>query len=540
MTVFSEQLAQYPNAAWIIDPTRNRVLAANAPGCALFGWSTDSRMPPLVMDASMPGFVRLRFLLTVDDLATPSCEELLLWTKNGAERISCEISRWNAETSHLLLVKHQIESDESTDLTMALQPSTAPASHRTHPQTSHDNVVEDQAPDTRRKPKLAVDNETPTKKTSKKKRPSKKAPAQKKTTAGLKTKAAATSAKSSASSAKPKTITSQRTKQSQTEKPARQKTLSQPFDTLISPAKRDAETLEAIARQIRSGQRSTLPSPPAGPKTSVPDPEGVFISPATSSLKDHETVLRSMVPTNDAPQSASGMVCEKSLAKLAHEMKTTLSAIAAAAEIMRDERLGELQNVRYKSYASDIHDNAQHVLNVIENMLPKSKHHETNEKVSIKEFDLNTLVTRISSNLQTLADERELMMLIDTDNQLPHIVADITSVRQIIVNLVTNSLKFTPPGGRITITTYHDPKNGSVSVSVGDTGPGMEHAAVQRALAGLDPHVLSERDGGGFGLGFPLVQQLAEENGGRLSIRSRLGRGTTVTVTFGHDRAVPV
>ncbi len=538
MTVFSEDLAQCIGAAWVIDPTRNRILAANDAGCEVFGWSEASRLPPLVMDAGMPGFVRLRFLLTADDLKKPSIEELLLWTRNGAERLQCRVSRLPGDNRHMFLVEEVKESaahHKGMNGSAYLEDTGEPDQDLISDESLAKAQTASRAQ--RRKktaPKLAVDNEVAKPKAKAKTKPAAK-PAQKKKAATRRTKK---KAPKETVAQTPAPTSTQRAKT--TSAPSHAKQLGAEQTKMLSPQERDAATLQAIAAQIRSGRRKTLPASRDHLIVDLPDPD----QPVANQLAQQKTVTAPSAPISAKDVGLDAHLpgvdpTDHSLAKLAHEMKTTLSAISAASEIMRDERFGEIANPRYQSYAADIYNNAQHVLGVIERMLPSKDTESSKEAFAITEIDLNLLCNQVISGLQPIAEDRQLLLSLDANPDLPHIVADATSVRQILINLINNAVKFTPPGGTVAVATSYK-MNGPVTLAVKDTGPGMEHAAIQRAMSGLEPHTLAQRDGGGFGLGFPLVHQLATSNGAKLDIKSRLGRGTTITIAFAKDRLVIV
>ncbi|MGH1419031.1 MAG: ATP-binding protein [Hyphomicrobiaceae bacterium] len=592
MTGFSEDLEQYRQAVWILDPVRNRVLAANALGCARFGWSTDTRMPPLILDAGMPGFVRLRFLIGEGDLKSPQQEDLLLWTRNGAERIPCLVSRVSGVDERLLLVEERSETHTFEKRSVAGKPQI----QQDTPKAAKKETKTPRKPALKRRKKNAT-KASPT--AEEKTAANKVEPVSKKSNkTAKKTKPSRSSSRSKSS-----TCSSSKVKSTAKRKPApkskSKNEIAQPELPISSPIPpvseedRDAAVLLAIAKQIRSGkkmnlspaQTESLRDAPVS-RRATPDKlrqsEVSSSAEASSSAKSSSTQNKAKrkpnkrnddflsVPdfnkveqalkfsvealrqaaqySNNEPTVDGGLgnipisnMTVAGLAKLAHEMKTSLSAISAASEIMRDELIGPIENARYKSYASDIHDNAQHLLGVIARMLPKETEDQQESKgpTEYTELDFNDLTQRVVSGLRPLAKERGLTLAFTAKQRLPHVVADATSVRQIIINLVTNAMKFTPAGGKITVATSYR-LNGPVKLSVRDTGPGMPHAAVQQALKGKGPDALRRRQGGGYGLGFPLIHQLAEQNGAKLDIKSKLGRGTTVDVCFGKDRVIPV
>ena len=300
----------------------------------------------------------------------------------------------------------------------------------------------------------------------------------------------------------------------------------------LPPAPRDdAQTLKDIARAIREGQNSgrtavdleLTPEPPAtGQAIAKLEPASVQMQPR---------------PLKQLPLDGFTGV---SLAKLAHELKTPLSAILAAAEIMRDERLGTMGNRRYLGYAGDIHDSASHALDVIGKMLDGGGPVE-HPRPPIEAIDINELCRRVVSSMKPLAKGRQLSLELEALPRLQRVSADPVALRQIVINLITNALKFTPPGGEVHVVTgYLD--DGSLFLVVRDTGDGMTGHAMAHAFDDdiLDPSSGAEpacaRPGGGHGIGLPLVRQLARDNHAALEIDSEPGKGTVVLLAFPPSR----
>ena len=138
---------------------------------------------------------------------------------------------------------------------------------------------------------------------------------------------------------------------------------------------------------------------------------------------------------------------------------------------MRDERLGEMKNERYLSYAADIHESATHALDVIASLL--SDRAKPSVPVSrLIALDLNALVERTASSVQALAESCGLTLSFESDGSHPHVVANPTALRQVLLNLLTNAIKFTPRGGDVRVATGHI-GDGRVFLVVRDTGCGM-------------------------------------------------------------------
>lgn len=217
------------------------------------------------------------------------------------------------------------------------------------------------------------------------------------------------------------------------------------------------------------------------------------------------------------------------LAKLAHELKTPLTAIAAAAEIMRDERLGEMKNERYLNYAADIHESATHALDVIASLL--SDRAKPSVPVSrLIALDLNALVERTASSVQALAESCGLTLFFESDGSHPHVVANPTALRQVLLNLLTNAIKFTPRGGDVRVATGHI-GDGRVFLVVRDTGCGMKGTS-SPTLETASAANLQLTWARSNGIGLPLVEKLVHDMGAEIEIESVPQKGTAVTIVF--------
>jgi two-component system cell cycle sensor histidine kinase PleC len=274
----------------------------------------------------------------------------------------------------------------------------------------------------------------------------------------------------------------------------------------------DAETLRDIADKIRAGQARFI--------AAAPSREGLAKRPARDFAGAGLGADDAALPGID-------------LAKLAHELKTPLSAIAAASEIMKEGRLGEIGNVKYAGYIADIHSSARHALDLIQRMLDQRGDVQPFRPQDFK-FEaivLDDLVESCLSTVRPLAADKGLTLALRRSQTPATVMADGTALRQIVLNLVTNAMKFTSAGGRITVAIVAS-RRGASALTVEDTGSGMTAAAVSEALRAVPVDVPRMREGGGLGLGLPMSRTLAEAMGATLSIDSGPGRGTRVTVAF--------
>jgi two-component system cell cycle sensor histidine kinase PleC len=268
---------------------------------------------------------------------------------------------------------------------------------------------------------------------------------------------------------------------------------------------------------------------------------------AEARLQPH---TRSLSPQSKPPSAAQSTASDNpdNLARLAHEMRTQLGAIATMSEIMRDQHFGPIGDPRYADYAASIHDSARHLLALVDSMLNPSALTGGAPPLTFVDLDLNQLAHATVTGIAPLAAASGHVLATTLVSRLPLVVADAGTLRQILLNLLTNAMKFTPRGGNINVSTNRT-SDGGVLLTVADTGRGMTDAelasAISSAPAPTAPHSTpgpSEDTGSraGLGLGLPLSHTLAAANGARLVIDSIADRGTRVSIAFPAGRIVPV
>jgi len=225
------------------------------------------------------------------------------------------------------------------------------------------------------------------------------------------------------------------------------------------------------------------------------------------------------------------------LANMSHELRTPLNAIMGFAQMMSTEALGPIGTPKYRDYARDIDKSADHLLSLIKDILDISKIEVGRMDVDDEWLNVGEIFADIARLISERARDAGIRVETEVPKALPRLRADPTKVKQILLNLLANALKFTAPGGRVWVT-GRQREDGAIVIAVGDTGIGMDEEETSLALSrfGRVDNPLTRKHSGA-GLGLPLVMSLAEVHGGTCTIDSEKGAGTTVTIVFPPERA---
>ncbi len=220
------------------------------------------------------------------------------------------------------------------------------------------------------------------------------------------------------------------------------------------------------------------------------------------------------------------------IAKVSHEIRTPLNAIIGFTEVMMQERFGPIGNDRYRQYLKDIRASGGHLVSLLNDLLDLSKIEAGKLDLNFANVDLNELTQQCVALMQPQANRERIIIRTSLASDLPQVTADPRSVRQIALNLLSNSIKFTGAGGQVIVSTAHN-DGGGVVLRVRDTGAGMSEQDIAIALEPFRQLATSARWGSsGSGLGLPLTKALAEANRASFSIRSAVHSGTLVEVAF--------
>lgn len=225
------------------------------------------------------------------------------------------------------------------------------------------------------------------------------------------------------------------------------------------------------------------------------------------------------------------------LANMSHELRTPLNAIIGFSEVMKNETFGTIGNERYKEYLSDIHFSAQHLLEIINDILDMSKIEAGKFDLIETRIDFLTLSEAVKRVMADRAILKGVTIRINCSTDLPNIWADKRILRQILFNLTGNAIKFSKEGGIVAISARYK-NDGQFEFSVSDNGKGMTDEQIQDVMEPFnqvqDPNIAQEETG--TGLGLPLTKSMVELHQGHMRIDSRLNRGTTVAIIFPINR----
>jgi signal transduction histidine kinase len=226
------------------------------------------------------------------------------------------------------------------------------------------------------------------------------------------------------------------------------------------------------------------------------------------------------------------------LANMSHELRTPLNAIMGFSELLKGEMLGPVGNPTYVEYARDIYQSAAHLLQIINDILDLSKVEAGKIELDERAINVHTLVDTSLRLVAERAGEAGVTVTNEIAPDLPPLLVDERLLKQILINLLSNSIKFTEKGGAVRVQAWRE-QTGVMALSVVDSGIGISEDDLPRVMEPFrQADSALSRKYEGTGLGLPLVKSFVELHRGVFELRSQLGVGTTALMRFPRDRVL--
>ena len=257
-----------------------------------------------------------------------------------------------------------------------------------------------------------------------------------------------------------------------------------------------------------------------------------------SDISRRKRMEEELIKSKEAAEFANRTKTEF-LANMSHELRTPLNAIIGFAEVIKDEMFGPVGQDKYADYAKDIHSSGRHLLDLINDILDLSKLEAGKLELHESDVVLRTVVEQCLTLIRNRAEKNAVRLTSDVEPRLPRLRCDERAVKQVLLNFLSNAIKFTPAGGEVTLRVCRVADG--IAISVKDTGIGMSQADIDVALSafGQVDSKLARRHQG-TGLGLPIAKSLIELHDGTLSVDSAPKLGTTMTATFPASRIIAV
>jgi signal transduction histidine kinase len=221
------------------------------------------------------------------------------------------------------------------------------------------------------------------------------------------------------------------------------------------------------------------------------------------------------------------------LANMSHELRTPLNAVIGFSEVLGERMFGDL-NEKQDEYLKDIHASGQHLLSLINDILDLSKIEAGRMELELTDFDLLQAIDNALTLVRERAGRRGIALHQSVEEHLGEIRGDERKVKQVLLNLLSNALKFTPEGGRVEVLARV--VDGMAEISVTDTGVGIAAEDQEAVFEEFRQVGTAEKKAEGTGLGLTLCRKFIELHGGRIWVTSQVGAGSTFTFTIPFGR----
>ena len=250
------------------------------------------------------------------------------------------------------------------------------------------------------------------------------------------------------------------------------------------------------------------------------------------------TLLKQNEELGKAKKDAESASIAKSnfLANISHELRTPLNAIIGFSSVFKEQLFGKLGSEKYMEYANDINNAGVHLLDIINDILDLSKAESGKMVMVFEKFDMERAIAKCFSIMEKRAQEGGIALIKNIPENMPYIVADRVRFAQILLNILSNAIKFTSQGGSVSITVLPEMRHGIITdfiIKIKDTGIGIARENISRVFQSFDQVDSGlNRKYNGTGLGLPLTRNLVELHHGKIFIESDSGQGTEVTLHF--------
>jgi cell cycle sensor histidine kinase DivJ len=272
-----------------------------------------------------------------------------------------------------------------------------------------------------------------------------------------------------------------------------------------------------------------------GAQITMPLSAGVLAG--TRDISERKAQEAELLRARDEAESAS-RAKSQFLANMSHELRTPLNAVIGFSEILNRELFGTMGEQRYRDYARLIHESGEHLLNVVNDILDMSKIEAGKFKIVKEPFDVALLVNSCADIMRHAAERKEITLSIEMPADLPELVADKRACKQMLLNVISNAIKFTDTGGWVRISARVE--KDMVVLAVADNGVGIsEHDLPRLGNPFVQADTSYDRSYEGAGLGLSVVKGLARLHGGRFEIESKLGHGTTAAIALPLEASGP-
>jgi two-component system cell cycle sensor histidine kinase PleC len=262
---------------------------------------------------------------------------------------------------------------------------------------------------------------------------------------------------------------------------------------------------------------------------------------AQTETTERFAALARATETSDAARrraEEASLAKSRFLATMSHELRTPLNAMLGFSEVLADELYGPHENHTYREYARDILSSGHHLLKLINDLIDLSRIEAGRYELREQSLSLANVAAECRHLLELRAQKKNIAFVESIETELPQLWADLRAVRQIVLNLLTNAVKYTPQGGVVTIKVGWTSIGGQY-ISVRDTGPGIPEEEIAEVMTCFGRGALAKKNlEEGAGLGLPIVQGLDELHGGEFFLKSQLGEGAEVVVVFPPQRTM--